>query len=170
VSESSERSRRWSRAEAWLIATSLSMGALAAVFVTALALDPRVLPSGAPVRWKPLRFASAFAVHAVTLCWLARATDRPEVDDRWFRWAAFLQIGAMFFELVLIALQALRGVPSHFNVATPFDGAVFSLVGIGTGGLFAGWGGARNMLGTWPDVWFQRVPDERPQCSGVIPH
>lgn len=33
-------------------------------------------------------------------------------------------------ETLLITLQRWRGVPSHFNYATPFDIAVFSLMGI----------------------------------------
>lgn len=35
-------------------------------------------------------------------------------------------------ETFLVSLQAWRGVPSHYNFATPFDTAVFSIMGGGT--------------------------------------
>jgi hypothetical protein len=38
--------------------------------------------------------------------------------------------GTMTGEVLLIALQAARGVPSHFNVQTPFDAQVFGLMGL----------------------------------------
>ena len=36
----------------------------------------------------------------------------------------------LLIEAVLIVVQAARGVQSHFNVATPLDGAIFSIMGI----------------------------------------
>ena len=35
----------------------------------------------------------------------------------------------LFLELVLITVQAVRGVPSHFGAATGFDMAVFGVMG-----------------------------------------
>ena len=35
----------------------------------------------------------------------------------------------MIIEIALISLQASRGVPSHFNVSTPIDAMVFSIMG-----------------------------------------
>ena len=36
----------------------------------------------------------------------------------------------LVIEVVLIDLQAVRGVTSHFNTATAFDAAVFTVMGI----------------------------------------
>lgn len=39
----------------------------------------------------------------------------------------------MFIEIALISMQAVRGVPSHFNTATPFDATVYSIMGAAIG-------------------------------------
>jgi hypothetical protein len=36
----------------------------------------------------------------------------------------------MLVEMVLITLQAARGVPSHFNETSPFNAAVFAVMGV----------------------------------------
>jgi len=122
-------------------------GGLALAFAVASLLDPRVLPTGEDVWLKPLRFALAFAVHALTLAWLWRLADRHPESDRLFDLACRLQLAVMVVELACVALQGARGVPSHFNVADPFDAAVFTIMGIGTYGLFIGYAGmALNLL------------------------
>ena len=46
--------------------------------------------------------------------------------------------GASVIELGLITMQTWRGVPSHFNVATDFDAAVFTAMGVSVGILTLG--------------------------------
>lgn len=118
--------------------TIVAMVALSAMFALAFVADPRALPNGENVWLKPLRFGLAFAIHTATLLWLSHLTSRGEVRDAWFAWSVWLQICVMFVELACIGVQAGRGVASHFNYATAFDRAVFTVMGIGTAGLFLG--------------------------------
>lgn len=121
-----------------LIFTTVTMMALGAAFAAAQFVDLRALPNGESVWLKPLRFALAFAVHAATLWWLSHLTLRAQAQDRWFAWSVWLQAGVIFIELACIGVQAGRGVASHFNYETAFDRALFTIMGIGTGGLFLG--------------------------------
>jgi hypothetical protein len=110
-----------------------------AVLCAALAvLDPRLLASGENIWAKPVRFALAFAIHLLTLAWIANLTGRDEVRDDLFKWGVRLHIIIAVIEFACIALQAGRGVPSHFNLATAFDRLVFTIMGLGTAGLMLG--------------------------------
>lgn len=109
--------------------------AAGAVFATAALVDPRTLARGEDVWAKPLRFALAFAVQVATLLWL-----RARLSATGWRRAAFdlvvrAQAWICLAELLLIALQGARGVESHFNYATGFDRALFTLMGVGTAGV-----------------------------------
>jgi hypothetical protein len=78
-------------------------------------------------RWiKPMKFAISVPIFMATmiyvLSWLPRSRSRTAIG-----YAVAL---TMSIEMVLITLQAARGVPSHFNHATAFDDAVFSAMGI----------------------------------------
>jgi hypothetical protein len=117
------------------VVAGLALAALACA--AAVGLDPRVLDNGENVWMKPLRFCVAFGVHLLTLWWIARLTRRGESGDRWFGASAWLQAAISIGELLCITVQAARGVHSHFNYATPFDHAVFSAMGAGTGLLLA---------------------------------
>ena len=110
----------------------------AAVCAVALALDTRVLDNGDTVWLKPLRFCVAFGLHIMTLWWLAGLTRRQELGDRWFALSARLQAAVAILELGCIALQAARGRHSHFNYATAFDQAIFTIMGMGTAVLLLG--------------------------------
>jgi hypothetical protein len=100
---------------------------LALVFLAAMPFDGRSVMGADP--WlKPFKFAVSIAVYLFSLAWLvgyARPAS-PRVVALVSRGAAL----AMLVEIACISLQALRGVPSHFNHETPFDDAVFSLMGL----------------------------------------
>ena len=99
--------------------------ALAGGVAVGLALDARTL-DGVPVWLKPLKFGVSNALFAFTLAWiLAWLDDRPRLVAR-AGWGVAL---ALTLENVLIALQAWRGVHSHFNATTPLDAAIVSLMG-----------------------------------------
>lgn len=81
-----------------------------------------------PVSWrKPITFGLSLALAAVTLALIeSRLRLRPLVS-----WLLFGALSAAFvLEAFLVTLQAWRGVPSHFNTATPFDSLVFSAMGM----------------------------------------
>jgi hypothetical protein len=109
-----------------LTATGLALFALAIPFSLGLWLDPRVI-TGAPAWLKPLKFAISTGVYTLTLAWVF--TFLPD----WRRTRRIIgaaTIAAMVIEVALIAMQAARGTTSHFNTATPFDRAVFAVMGL----------------------------------------
>jgi hypothetical protein len=88
-------------------------------------LDSRLI-TGAPAWVKPMKFAISTILYAGTLAWmLSFVTGQP----RLVRWIGGLTALGFLVELVGISIQAARGVRSHFNVGTVFDGAIFSLMG-----------------------------------------
>jgi hypothetical protein len=119
----------WNRA--WALSPALAVGTvlmvLGAVFTTAgLVLDSRQL-MGEPVWLKPTKFYVSLVLYdATVLYFLSFLSER----RRFVRAVGALLSVCGALEMVAITLQAARGVRSHFNIATPFDGAVFSLMGI----------------------------------------
>jgi hypothetical protein len=128
----------------------MAFAVAALLCAVAMTLDERVLDNGHDVWLKPLRFCVAFGVHLATLWWLASLTRRQEAGDRWFGLGARLQAGTALLELACIALQAGRGVHSHFNYTTPFDHAVFTVMGLGTALVLAGMALMVAGLVRWP--------------------
>jgi hypothetical protein len=121
-----------------LIRAGLALGMVAVMCAALMFLDPRLLASGENIWLKPVRFALAFAIHLLTLAWIAALTCRDEVRDDLFAWGAWFHLTIAIIEFACIALQASRGVPSHFNLATDFDRLVFTIMGLGTAGLMLG--------------------------------
>jgi hypothetical protein len=117
--------RLW-RTDPWLTGTAFAMLALVPLLLAGLLLDPRLV-TAAPVWLKPLKFAMSIAAYTLTLAWVF--TWLPE----WRRTRAIVGRAtavALLVEMVLIAGQAWRGTASHFNTATPFDAAVFGVMGV----------------------------------------
>jgi len=76
---------------------------------------------------KPFKFAVSILIYVWTLGWFLRFVEGAERSKQAVRWGVSL---AMTGEILLITLQAARGVPSHFNVESAFDAVVFSLMGL----------------------------------------
>jgi len=103
--------------------------ALTPLLVMAAGLDDRTLYGRSP--WdKPLRFALSLGVYALTLS-LAAQWLRERMPVPGWRWLAPLLSATLVFETAWIAVQAARGVDSHFNEGTPFEALMFSLMGVG---------------------------------------
>ncbi|MEV4108763.1 hypothetical protein [Nonomuraea sp. NPDC049695] len=112
---------------------AVAMAVLAAVSVVGLVVDERtVLDQG--VWLKPFKFAVSFGLYATTLAWMIAQAGR------WRRtlwWLGTVTV-ALFVtpEITAITFQAVRGVPSHFNLSTELDTTVFMIMG---GAAYLGW-------------------------------
>jgi hypothetical protein len=100
--------------------------ALLAIALGGLALDARLVAGINP--WiKPIKFQVSIVIFLLTVGWLLMVLDGSPGVKRIVAGGAAL---AMAVEITAIVIQAARGVGSHFNSATPFDGSVFALMGI----------------------------------------
>ena len=97
-------------------------GLLAASLVL-LAVDGRQI-LGAPAWMKPAKFATSIALMAPVLAWIIA-----QMPGRRARAGGTLMAGVAALELVIITVQAARGVPSHFNNATALDAGLFVTMG-----------------------------------------
>lgn len=88
-----------------------------------------------PISWrKPVTFGLSFGITTVTLAWIAGL-----LRYRRYLAAATLAVSiGSLLEVVLVTMQKWRGVPSHFNEASPFDATVFSVMGLTVAVIAAG--------------------------------
>ncbi|MFE8595494.1 hypothetical protein [Archangium violaceum] len=128
TSASSMRSlwnRAWTLSPPLAIATVLMV--LGAVLTTlGLFLDPRQLV-GEPIWLKPTKFYVSLAAYNATVLYFFSFLSEKR---RLVRISGNILAAAGALEMVAITLQAARGVRSHFNIASPFDAAIFSTMGI----------------------------------------
>jgi len=85
-------------------------------------------PWEGPISWrKPIVFGLSFGITLVTLTWIMTFL-RPSKTMGWIVLGvlALASLGEVF----LISMQKWRGVASHFNEDTAFDGLVFSMMGL----------------------------------------
>ncbi len=96
-------------------------------------VDTRVI-AGAPAWNKPFKFFVSGGIYALTFAWYLgqwrQADGNQGHPPRVLSWLGTGVWVALAVELALIAMQAWRGVTSHFNVATPLDTFVFNVMGI----------------------------------------
>ena len=104
-----------------LVLLGVAMALLALLFAILIFGDGRTI-GGQPAWLKPTKFAVSISLYSLTLAWLLGFVNTRR------RWRGALAAGAgwvialaLVAEMVAIVLQVLRGVHSHFNVATPFD-------------------------------------------------
>jgi hypothetical protein len=112
-------------------------GILAVAMVVASLLgaifDPKVI-TGEAAWIKPAKFGLSFAVYAASLIWMLSLLK----PSAWVRWAGILTAVGFTVEAVIIVLQVLRGVRSHFNQATPFDNTLWLLMAVFVGVIWLG--------------------------------
>ncbi len=102
---------------------------LTAFFLVGVFIDQRVI-TGAPAWVKPTKFGISISVYSVTLLWILSLIRRDtQGRQRFVRWTGWIVVTTLAVELVLIAVQVVRGTSSHFNLSTGFDAAVFSIMG-----------------------------------------
>jgi hypothetical protein len=108
-----------------LTAAGLLMLATFVFALAGLAVDPRTI-TGMPAWMKPAKFAISTAIFMLTLAWIF--TYLPTwVKLR--RIAGRATAALLVLEVAIISVQAWRGTTSHFNVGTPLDGALFTVMG-----------------------------------------
>jgi len=76
---------------------------------------------------KAISFGEAFGLTAISLAWFLTFVPKKRVI--WWILSSIYAV-ATFVEVFLVTMQVCRGVPSHFNISTPFDAAVFTLMGV----------------------------------------
>lgn len=113
---------RWHRP---LLALTAAMVVLGCVSVVGLLVDQRELV-GAPVWAKPLKFAISIIIYSVTWAWLIGQLTR---FRRTAWWAGTVSAAVLAVELVAVTVDTVIGHRSHFNVSTPFDSMVWSIMG-----------------------------------------
>lgn len=97
--------------------------------IIAIGVDDRQL-TGINVWIKPAKFLISTIVLLWTIGWYLLHYPFSEKSQH------LIAIGLtslLTFENILISIQAYRGVNSHYNIATPFDAAIFSAMGFAIG-------------------------------------
>ncbi|MCX6042644.1 MAG: hypothetical protein NTV69_16110, partial [Caldilinea sp.] len=115
---------------AWRVNSTLALAvllhlALVPLLAVVLFVDPREI-GGTNGWYKPLKFALSGAVYGASLLWLLTLVQGRR---RLVLAVANITGGALIVETALITLQVVRNTASHFNMRTPFDGILFSLMG-----------------------------------------
>jgi hypothetical protein len=75
---------------------------------------------------KPAKFFLSTTILIWTIGWIME--DLPQRQA--IKFISYGVLSMLSLELILITIQAIRGTGSHFNISTPFNGIVFSLMGI----------------------------------------
>jgi hypothetical protein len=105
-----------------------AVGSLAALAFSLVAqlFDARQI-LGASAWAKPAKFAASIGLMAISLAWIIGQMQDPR--RRLARAGSIIAVVALV-EYVAILVQTIRGVPSHFNNATVFDGLLFTAMGL----------------------------------------
>jgi hypothetical protein len=75
---------------------------------------------------KPIKFALSITIYVWTVAWLLEYLHRLSWAKRIIGWGISV---SMLAEIACITAQAVRGTTSHYNVNTPLDAAIFSIMG-----------------------------------------
>lgn len=99
------------------------------IYIVAAILDPRLI-TNSPAFIKPLKFILSSAIYIPTFLWMLTLIQATKPwSRRGVQAVANITALGILIENILITMQAIRGVSSHFNEATPFDDAVFDIMG-----------------------------------------
>lgn len=109
-----------------LFTAAVAHVALLVLLLGVAPLDARLVLGVNP--WlKPAKFAASIAIYLLTINWLVGDVALPPRGRKAVVWGT---VATVSFEMVAIAMQAARGVASHFNRSSLFDGVVFALMGV----------------------------------------
>ena len=114
----------WAASPEMMVSTAAHLAALAA-FVVLAVVDQRVV--NGQLAWiKPAKFAISGAIYMTTLAWVMAHVEGHRRALKVVGWVTGFVLA---LEVALIAMQAGRGVISHFNAGSSFDGVVFGVMG-----------------------------------------
>jgi hypothetical protein len=112
---------RWHRP---LLALAAAMAVLAVASGVLAIVDPREI-LGQNAWFKPLKFAISIAIFSVTLAWLIGLVQgRRRLAEA----AGTIAVVGLVIEIVIIVGAAAVGSTSHFNVATPLNTTLWSIM------------------------------------------
>lgn len=116
---------------AWHFSPMLTLMTGANVLFFALALigllvDPRLVLNS-PAWAKTLKFSVSVFIYGLTLLWMLSFVKR---RPRAAKVIAFASGAILLMEMLLIMLQAVRGVAMHYNQSTPFDTIVWRFMSV----------------------------------------
>jgi len=94
-------------------------------FIVGIFADPRVI-TGAPAWLKPTKFGVSITLYSLTLVWILGFVQGRRRLVSILGWVVVVTFA---LEWLAIITQVARGTTSHFNIATPLDGALWSLMG-----------------------------------------
>lgn len=75
---------------------------------------------------KPMKFFLSIWIFSWTMGWILHELDRPQAVYQY----SIMVVIVMVIEVAIITWQAANGRLSHFNVTSPLNGALFSIMGI----------------------------------------
>ncbi|WP_336922743.1 hypothetical protein [Aquipuribacter sp. SD81] len=111
------------RAERWTAGAGLALAAVGLAHLGVQAVDGGAWAG--PVSWrKPVVFGVSLGILLLTVAAVLRWV--PGRRTQW--WVAAPLVVGSVVEYAAIASQRWRGVPSHFNDATPYDSVVFGVM------------------------------------------
>ena len=90
-----------------------------------LTFDDRTI-TGVDAWLKPAKFGISTAIFSITIAWLYGYLTPSRKINRFANTLA----AVLILEVAIIYIQAFRGTTSHFNIMTPLDGILFSVMGI----------------------------------------
>lgn len=98
---------------------------VAAIFFLVFAKSTSVQVQGVNAWYKPFKFAFSTFLLSWAMGWYMHYLNdfNPSTWNKWF-------IGLLAFEIIYIAIQAGRGLQSHFNLSTPIYSALYSMMAI----------------------------------------
>ena len=114
-------------ADLWKVHAPLTLSALLTAvatlfFAAGIFLDDRVI-TGMPAWVKPTKFGVSITLYTLTLTWMLGLIRGRRRLVRILGWTVLVMF---LVEWAAMLTQIVRGTTSHFNVATPFDAALFS--------------------------------------------
>lgn len=89
-------------------------------------IDPRQVLN-APGWVKLTKFSISLLLYSATMLWMFSYI---RINGRLKSFVLTASAVLLFIEMVVILVQSMRAVPSHFNISTPFDATLWSIMGV----------------------------------------